>query len=275
MTEPQEFDVFLCHNSCDKDEVKAVAQKLEQEGITTWLDKEKFKGGDEWKRKLYETLNTTKVAFIFIGKNGVGPWQYEEINRLHNRYVCTRYNPPEKRVKIVPVFLAEANANDVPDDLKYLSEDFHFVNSHETTKLIEIFPTDGRNNDKNGERIKSGNLIIQEAVKEEREDPNYSNQNSDGSSYYTSHSSSSPVLSDILSNRARGRGFVLLLTIVLCVIFVTISLKRYSDKDKDKKLDNLTQQELNCMVSLNISDSFLQRSEEERKAAYEECLNKY
>ncbi len=33
-----EFDVFLCHNSQDKPEVKKIAWQLQQQGLKPWLD---------------------------------------------------------------------------------------------------------------------------------------------------------------------------------------------------------------------------------------------
>ena len=59
MTEKKEFDVFLCHNSDDKDIIKLIAEKLEKEGIKTWLDERELVGGDHWIKKLYETLDRT------------------------------------------------------------------------------------------------------------------------------------------------------------------------------------------------------------------------
>lgn len=70
MSEPENFDVFLCHNSKDKADVRIIAQTLEAQGIITGLDEGNFIGGDEWRRKLYNALNRTKIAFVFLGKYG-------------------------------------------------------------------------------------------------------------------------------------------------------------------------------------------------------------
>ncbi|NER05118.1 MAG: toll/interleukin-1 receptor domain-containing protein [Okeania sp. SIO3C4] len=88
-SEPQEFDVFLSHNSRDKDSVRIIANKLKKEGIVTWLDESQFVGGDEWQAKLYKVLDETNLAFFFIGKNAIGRWQYEEVDYLYNRYVSS------------------------------------------------------------------------------------------------------------------------------------------------------------------------------------------
>jgi len=35
---PQPFDVFLCHNSVDKEQMRAIAQHLRAQNLTSWLD---------------------------------------------------------------------------------------------------------------------------------------------------------------------------------------------------------------------------------------------
>ena len=118
MAEPQEFHVFLSHNSRDKDSIRIIAEQLEQEGFMTWLDETQFKGGDEWQKELYEVLDKTDIAFFFIGINGVGPWQNEEIDYLHRLYISSG----KQDIVIVPVFLPGANMYDVPSHLNYLNK---------------------------------------------------------------------------------------------------------------------------------------------------------
>ena len=56
-----QFDVFLCHNSNDKMEIKQIGEKLKQQGLKPWLDEWEFRPGLPWQRELLEfRLNTTK-----------------------------------------------------------------------------------------------------------------------------------------------------------------------------------------------------------------------
>ncbi|NES64819.1 MAG: toll/interleukin-1 receptor domain-containing protein [Okeania sp. SIO2D1] len=140
MTEQKEFDVFLSHNSRDKDSVRIIGEKLEKGGVITWLDEGQFKGGDHWPGKLYEILDKTDTVFFFLGINGVGPWQDAEIDYLHNRYISSRRQSP----RIVPILLPGASIDNLPSKLNYLKE-IQFVaidnvdSDDEISKLLQVF----------------------------------------------------------------------------------------------------------------------------------------
>lgn len=140
MTEQKEFDVFLSHNSLDKDSVRIIGEKLEKAGIRTWLDERQFKGGDHWPGKLYEILDNTDTVFFFLGINGVGPWQDAEIDYLHNRYISSRRQSP----RIVPILLPGASIDNLPSKLNYLKE-IQFVtldnldSYDDISKLLQVF----------------------------------------------------------------------------------------------------------------------------------------
>ena len=42
----QRHDVFLSHNSLDKEEVQTVADHLEKQGLQTWLDRDQLYAGN-------------------------------------------------------------------------------------------------------------------------------------------------------------------------------------------------------------------------------------
>ncbi len=58
----QEFDVFLCHNSKDKPEVKRIAELLKAQGIVPWLDEWELRPGLPWQRALEEQIEHIKTA---------------------------------------------------------------------------------------------------------------------------------------------------------------------------------------------------------------------
>ncbi len=76
---PGPFDVFLCHNSADKPEVREIAKKLRGQGFNPWLDERDIPAGKSWLEVLDKQIDTIKAAAIFIGDSGIGRWQKEEI----------------------------------------------------------------------------------------------------------------------------------------------------------------------------------------------------
>jgi hypothetical protein len=77
-----EFDVFLCHNNEDKEEVKYIGERLKDIGLLPWLDVWEIRPGTPWLQQLQEVLKSIKSAAIFVGANGIGPWQQKEIEAL-------------------------------------------------------------------------------------------------------------------------------------------------------------------------------------------------
>ena len=97
------FDVFLCHNSADKPRIRAIADQLRALGLKPWIDEEQFRPGLPWQRALEEAITRVKSAAVFVGKNGIGPWQEMEQDtflREFRRRACP----------VIPVLLEDAPA---------------------------------------------------------------------------------------------------------------------------------------------------------------------
>jgi hypothetical protein len=74
-----DFDVFLCHNSEDKLIVKDIGKQLKQHGVLPWLDEWELQPGLPWQRSLEKQIPKIKAAAVFVGKEGIGPWQQAEL----------------------------------------------------------------------------------------------------------------------------------------------------------------------------------------------------
>jgi hypothetical protein len=98
-----EFDVFLCHNNQDKSQVKEVGEKLKERGILPWLDEWELRPGLPWQRLLEQEIEKIKSAAVFVGKEGIGPWQQMELEAFLLRFV--RQGHP-----VIPVLLPGAPA---------------------------------------------------------------------------------------------------------------------------------------------------------------------
>ncbi|MEM6404047.1 MAG: GUN4 domain-containing protein [Cyanobacteria bacterium P01_D01_bin.116] len=108
MTSPSDvqFDVFLCHNSKDKSEVKQIGQQLKQQGLKPWLDEWELRPGLSLMEQLEETIKkikskNLKSAAVFIGNNGLGRWQKKEIEVFLNLSTSNKY-------PLIPVLLSTA-----------------------------------------------------------------------------------------------------------------------------------------------------------------------
>jgi WD40 repeat protein len=82
--EKGKHDVFLCHNSKDKLAVKEIGEQLCGRQILPWLDEWDLRPGDRWIKELQKVIKrgSIKAAAVFVGPNGSGPWQDEEVEAI-------------------------------------------------------------------------------------------------------------------------------------------------------------------------------------------------
>jgi TIR domain len=95
------FDVFLCHNVADKPAVAEIGRRLISRGVLPWLDQWELRPGAPWQRVLEEQIANIRSAAVFVGHDGIGPWQRQELDgflREFNKRGCP----------IIPVMLPGA-----------------------------------------------------------------------------------------------------------------------------------------------------------------------
>lgn len=85
-----DFDVFLCHNSEDKPQVRKIAARLKAHGLLPWLDEEDLRPGLPWQREIESQIEHIKAAAIFVGPSGIGSGQEIEQDALLRHFVKTR-----------------------------------------------------------------------------------------------------------------------------------------------------------------------------------------
>ena len=95
------FDVFLCHNVADKRLVRWTARRLRERGIRPWLDEDELPPGQSWQEELERQIGSIKAAAVFVGPNGIGPWQNQEIRAFLDEFVT-------RRCPVIPVLLPGA-----------------------------------------------------------------------------------------------------------------------------------------------------------------------
>lgn len=107
-----DFDVFLCHNAADKPTVKRIGEMLKIQGILPWLDEWELRPGVPWQKVLEEQINKIKTVAVFVGDDGIGPWQRREIEAFLIEFV-------ERECLVIPVLLPDtSNKPDLPIFLK-------------------------------------------------------------------------------------------------------------------------------------------------------------
>lgn len=125
------FDVFLCHNNDDKDEIRHIADELIKRGIKPWFDEREIPPGTLWQSALEEQIANIGAVAIFIGKNGIGPWQNTEIRAFIAEFV-------ERKCPVIPVILR--TAEQVPS-LPIFLKNLHYVDfrapNYDSLSLIQ------------------------------------------------------------------------------------------------------------------------------------------
>ena len=99
-SETNDFDVFLCHNSNDKEKVKRIALQLKEQGVKPWLDEWELRPGFRWQKVLEEQIKQIKSAAVFVGKSGFGPWQDMEQKAFLRQFV-------NRQLPVIPVILSD------------------------------------------------------------------------------------------------------------------------------------------------------------------------
>jgi WD40 repeat protein len=96
--ESGDYDVLMCHNNSDKNEVKAVGKRLEELGILPWLDEWELQPGQPWQPELEKQIKNIKAAAVFVGPDGFGPWHVMEQRALLQQFV-------NRQCPVIPVIL--------------------------------------------------------------------------------------------------------------------------------------------------------------------------
>ena len=102
-----QYDVFLSHNSADKEAVENIAQRLRQEAnLQPFLDKWHLIPGQPWQEKLEKALDQSRTCAVFLGPSGLGSWENEEMRDALDQRVRDKY------FRVIPILLPGADPKD-------------------------------------------------------------------------------------------------------------------------------------------------------------------
>ena len=99
---PKRYDAFLSYNSQDRPAVREVAERLKGERLELYLEEWELAPGREFQPALAEALRDSKTCVVFLGPNGLGPWQKQELQVAIDRRARDEAFP------VIPVLLPGA-----------------------------------------------------------------------------------------------------------------------------------------------------------------------
>jgi len=71
---------------------------LAESKVSAWLDEDELPPGQNWISLLEKAMSNCQSAGAFVGGNGIGPWEDEEIQALLNQAV-------REKIPVIPVLL--------------------------------------------------------------------------------------------------------------------------------------------------------------------------
>lgn len=99
-----EYDVFLCHNAEDKEEVKKIGRLIMARELLPWLDDWDMRPGMLWQDVLEEKIENIRSAAVLVGESGFGPWQNMELMAFIRQFV-------KRKCPVIPVLLTKCGTS--------------------------------------------------------------------------------------------------------------------------------------------------------------------
>lgn len=104
------YDVFLSHNSKDKELVRPVAERLKDAGYKVWFDEWTISHGDDIYLSIESGLEESRILLLFLSENALqSDWVKLE------RSTAIFRDPSNKHRRFIPIILSDC---DLPDTLK-------------------------------------------------------------------------------------------------------------------------------------------------------------
>lgn len=97
------FDVFFSYSTRDHAAVERIARDLTGYGIRIFLDRWYLTPGQPWPQALEQTISACSAVAVFIGGEGLGPWQQRERDLALDR------QGREPGFPVIPVLLTRAD----------------------------------------------------------------------------------------------------------------------------------------------------------------------
>ena len=126
------YHAFACYNSKCTEDVEKILEYLENSFCHVFYDKRDIKPGDIHQTKIDYALKNSASLLVFIGPEGLGPWQKEEV-------LSGIWESIDRNLTIIPLVLPKATINhpEVPLFIKSRCC-IEFKDSVENLNMIEL-----------------------------------------------------------------------------------------------------------------------------------------
>ncbi|MCF7962503.1 MAG: toll/interleukin-1 receptor domain-containing protein [Pirellula sp.] len=111
------YQVFLSHASRDKPFVRLVAERLQRDGISFFLDESHLIPGTLWQEALERALRASDSCAVFIGDEGMGPY-----HELEMRAAISLQVEMNRGLRVIPVLLPGKKRPDERDLSMFLKQ---------------------------------------------------------------------------------------------------------------------------------------------------------
>jgi MinD-like ATPase involved in chromosome partitioning or flagellar assembly len=128
---PSQRMAFVSYSVRDADAVEPVVKRLRERGVPLWYDRTSLRPGDEIQPVMTEAIRISTAVLYFIGEASLTGWRLRELELARAQHV-----------RIVPILVASARYEQLPDAL----QDVYAVrldrNSHDYREAIEKLVSD-------------------------------------------------------------------------------------------------------------------------------------
>lgn len=98
-----QYDAFFSYHWRDRDQVEAIARVLHERNLRVFLDRWYLAPGQPWPQALERALADCGAIIVFLGPEGLGPWQQREKDLALDRQARNPGFP------VIPVLLPSAD----------------------------------------------------------------------------------------------------------------------------------------------------------------------
>ena len=109
----RDHDVFLSYPNRHRTIIERIANILTELGVRPWLDTWEISPGAEFKAVIRRALDRCDACAVFVGPEGLGPWQELELDAA--------FEGAKRGLRVIPVLLGSAQREAVPPILRRFS----------------------------------------------------------------------------------------------------------------------------------------------------------